>query len=179
MADSNNEAYPSDATLNALTEDLHTGLEYISTGQAPYYLHFRKLVSRLLLATAPASDLRAYDEGSLDIGVKSGYFFDGENLRTYAGSTGNTLADDKAAIYVYLSQSGGLVITEYISFPDWNVPHVRLAQIVTSGGDITSITDCRGQNIFTPPGASAKSACDAIVCIDNEVVCYENSPVMI
>jgi hypothetical protein len=158
------EVYPSDNELLNLQTDAETGVEYIPTGTAPYYLHFRKLLYRLLLATQRANDLRVYDEGGLDIGVKSGKFWLGTELISYEGSSGNTLADDKENIYVYLDSSGSLVINEYSSFPDMaQTPHIRLAQISTSGGDIDSITDCRaGHNVVMPSAAgSAKKTIEA------------------
>ena len=45
------EVYPSDNALLNIQTDAETGVEYIPTGTAPYYLHFRKLLYRLLLAT--------------------------------------------------------------------------------------------------------------------------------
>ena len=44
------EVYPSDNDLLNITGDSETGVEYIPTGTAPYYIHFRKLLYRLLLA---------------------------------------------------------------------------------------------------------------------------------
>jgi hypothetical protein len=149
------EVYPSDNTLLNIQSDDETGIEYIATGTAPYYLQFRKLLYRLLLATRRANDLRVYDEGNLDIGVRKGKFWTDTELVSYEGSSGNTLADDKASIYVYLNSSGSLVTNEYSGFPDMAaVPHIRLAIVSTSDGDITSITDCRaGHNIVMPYGA--------------------------
>jgi hypothetical protein len=146
------EAYPSDNELLNMQSDSETGVEYIPTGTAPYYLHFRKLLYRLLLGARRANDFRIFDEGGLDIGVKPGKFWLGTELISYAGSTSNTLADDKANIYIYLDSSGTLVTNEYGGFPDMAAtPHIRLAQICTSGGDIDSITDCRaGHNIAIP-----------------------------
>jgi len=149
------EVYPSDNELLNMQSDSETGVEYIPTGIAPYYLHFRKLLYRLLLAMRRANDLRVYDEGGLDIGVKPGKFWLGTSLVNYAGSTSNTLADDKANIYIYLNSSGTLVTNEYSGFPDMaTTPHIRLAQVSTSGGDIDSIIDCRtGHNFIMPYGA--------------------------
>lgn len=138
------EVYPSDNELLNLQQDGETGVEYIATGQSPYYLHFRKLLYRLLLAIRRANDLRVYDEGGLDIGVKPGKFWADTQLVNYGGSSGNTLADDKANIYIYLTSAGVLVTNEYTGFPDMaTTPHVRLAIVTTSDGDITSIDDCR------------------------------------
>lgn len=149
------EVYPTDNELLNLISDAETGVEFIPTGTAPYYLHFRKLLHRLLLATKRANDLRVYDEGGLDIGVKSGKFWIGTTLVTVAGSSGNTLADDKAAIYVYLDSSGNLVTNEYTAFPVMSVTaHVRLAIIETSGGDIASITDARDHHSIVVPATA-------------------------
>jgi hypothetical protein len=138
------EVYPSDNELLNLQTDGETGVEYIATGQSPYYLQFRKLLCRLLLATRRANDLRVYDEGGLNIGVKPGKFWAGTQQVNYAGSSGNALADGKANIYVYLTSAGVLVTNEYSGFPDMaTTPHIRLAIVTTSGGDITAIGDCR------------------------------------
>ena len=149
------ETYPTDNELLNMQSDGETGVEFIPTGTAPYYLNFRKLLYRLLLATCRANDLRIYDEGSLDIGVKAGKFWFGTQLVEYEGSSGNTLADDKENIYIYLDSTGGLVTNEYSNFPEMaTVPHIRLAIVSTSGGDIDSITDCRaGHNFFLPYGS--------------------------
>ena len=111
------EVYPSDNELLNIQSDIETGVEYIPTGTAPYYLQFRKLLYRLLLAAQRANDLRVFDEGGLDIGVKSGKFWLGTEQINYQGSSGNTLADDKLSIYIYLDSSGSLVTDEYTNFP--------------------------------------------------------------
>jgi hypothetical protein len=146
------EVYPSDNELLNIQSEDETGVEYIPTGTAPYYLQFRKLLYRLLLAARRANDLRVYDEGGLDIGVRAGAFWLGTQLINYPGSSGSTLADDKANIYIYLNSSGNLVINEYTGFPDMvTTPHIRLAIVSTSSGDIDSITDCRlGHNFVMP-----------------------------
>ena len=146
------EVYPSDNELLNLQTDSETGVEYIPTGTSPYYLHFRKLLYRLLLATQRANDLRVYDEGGLDIGVKAGKFWLGAELIEYNGSSDNTLADDRENIYVYLDSDADLVSDEYDSFPNMETtPHIRLAIVSTSGGDIELITDCRvGHNFVVP-----------------------------
>lgn len=148
------EVYPSDNELLNLQEESETGVEYIATGQSPYYLQFRRMMYRLILATRRANDLRVYDESGLDIGVKPGKFWAGTQQVDYAGSSGNALADDKANVYVYLTGAGILVTNEYSGFPDMaTTPHIRLAIVTTSDSDIASIVDCRsGQNVL-PYGA--------------------------
>jgi hypothetical protein len=161
------EEYPSDNELLNLTEEAETGAEYIETGKAPYYVEFRKLLYRLLLATRRANDLRVYDEGGLHIGVKAGSYFAGGSLVEYAGSSGNTLADNKDTIYVYLDADGNLVTEEYDAFPEVFVNHLRLARVSTSGGDITSIVDCRGQQMWFAAGMISEGAMARLVSVEN------------
>ncbi len=149
------EVYPSDNDLLQIISEAGTGVEYIPTGTAPYYLHFRKLLYRLLQACRRGNDLRVYDEDGLSIGVKAGKYWIGSTLISYGGSGGNSLADDKAAVYVYLDSAGSLVINEYTAWPDMQTTkHVRLAVITTSGGDITSIVDARDHHSTAVPGSA-------------------------
>jgi hypothetical protein len=149
------EVYPSDNELLNITNDDETGVEYIPTGTAPYYLHFRKLLYRLLLAAKRSNDLRVFDEGGLEVGVKSGKFWVDGDLVSYPGSSGNTLADDKDSIYVYLDSSGDLVTDEYTSFPEMSSQtHIRLAVVQTSEGDIISMEDARDHHSIAMPSGS-------------------------
>ena len=137
------EVYPSDNDLLNLVSEAETGVEYIATGQAPYYLEFRKLLYRLLTATRRTNDLRVYDEGGLDVGIKAGSFLNNVNDKvSYAGSSGNTLTDN-ATNYLYLD-SAGLLVINTTGFPATTVVHVRLATVVTAAGDLVSIADERG-----------------------------------
>jgi hypothetical protein len=146
------EVYPSDNELLNLESDSVTGVEYIATGQSPYYVEFRRMLYRLLLVSKLANELRVYDEGGLNVGVKGGSFWNGLSLVSYAGSIGNLLADDKDNIYLYINSSGLLVIDEYSGFPDMaGTSHVRLARVKTVSGDIESIIDCRGGLNFSLP----------------------------
>jgi hypothetical protein len=149
------EVYPSDNQLLNIQSDSQTGVEYIPTGSSPYYVQFRRLLYRLLLATVRANDLRVYDEGGLEIGVKSGAFWSNCELKSFAGASGVELSDDKEHIYIYLDSDGELVVDEYSGFPDMKaVPHIRLAVAETSGGDIQSIVDARmGHNFVLPFGS--------------------------
>ena len=150
------EVYPSDNALLNLSSEGETGVEYIETGKAPYYLEFRKLLYRLLEATKRANDLRVFDAGGLKIGVKAGKYWDGLSLCEYAGVSEVSLADDKEHIYVYLDGDGNLVTTEYSDWPVSSVSHIRLAEVVTSGGDVSSITDARGGHMWFMPGGVEK-----------------------
>jgi hypothetical protein len=173
------EVYPSDNELLNIQSDSETGVEYIPTGTSPYYLQFRKLLYRLLLAAGRANDLRVYDEGGLNIGVKKGKFWLGTELVSYNGSSGNTLADDKANIYIYLDSGGNLVTNEYNSFPSMvTVPHIRLAIVTTSDGDIQSITDSRaGHNVVMPYGAGGLKQTIEAHTVDGTLTAAESGSV--
>ncbi len=154
------EVYPSDNELLAITSDNETNVEYIPTGTVPYYLEFRKLLYRLLLASKRANDLRVYKAGGLDIGVKPGRYWVGVNLVSYGGTGLDVpLADDKANIYIYLDSAGTLVINEYTGWPDMtSSPHVRLAVVTTVGGDITSLADARDHHSIAMPSSGGGGA---------------------
>jgi hypothetical protein len=145
------EIYPSDAELGALLADEDTGVEYIPTGTAPYYVHFRRLLHRLLLSCKKANELRLYHEGGLTFGVKAGSFYNGNTLVEYAGSSGNVVQDDKATIFVHLNYDGSITIGHQL-FPQVSSGcFVCLAEMTSSGGVITSIKDSRGRYNFRVP----------------------------
>ena len=154
------EIYPSDNDLLAITSDDDTGVEYIATGQIPYYLQFRKLLYRLLLSVKRGNDFRVYKAGGLDIGVKPGKCWDNSiALIDYVGISGVGLADDKTNIYVYLNSTGALITNEYTAFPDMStIPHLRLSKITTLNGEITSLEDARDHHSFMIPGGGGGSS---------------------
>ena len=153
------EVYPGDSELLNIQSDEFTGVEYIAAGTSPYYLQFRRLLYRLLLSVRRANELRLYDQGGLYVGVKPGAFWCGPELVEYSGSEYNCLADDKESIFVYLDSDLNLVIDEYDEFPDMSeIAHVRLAIVTTSGGDIESITDCRGSYGYVMPSGAGGQA---------------------
>ncbi|MBI1373909.1 MAG: hypothetical protein GC159_14395 [Phycisphaera sp.] len=147
------EYYPDDAALLALTEDAETGVEYIPTGLSPYYLEFRKLVSRLLDATRRANDLRVYQDGDLTIGVRAGRCAIASTPISYAGATGVSITDD-ATTHVWLDASGALQSGES-GLPTDRATFVPLAQVVAASGAITSITDLRGEALLCVPPVGA------------------------
>ena len=145
------EVYPSDDDLLALLSDTETGVEYIPTGTAPYYLQFRKLLYRLLLATKRANDFRLFPEGGLSFGVKPGVFWAGKTQKVYSGSTGNAARDDRTD-FVYLDQDMNIVI-DSMPVELWEPfgPMVFLAMVTSVDGVITNIEDCRNRHITSMP----------------------------
>lgn len=137
------ERYPDDTMLLALETDLATGVEYIPTGKNPYYLEFRKLIQRLLLAGERANDLRVYQADDLAIGVRPGRCRIGGASIPFAGEEPISLENNKT-FSVWLD-SGGTVQVADDGLPVDRTTFLPLAEIVTASGAITSITDLRGE----------------------------------
>ena len=137
------EIYPEEQELLAITEDEHTGVEYIPTGKTPYYLEFRKLLHRLTLAAARSGDLRPFADGAATIGVKSGRaVINGQNIN-FAGAEDVALTNN-ALNRVYLDETGALQITTG-DFPGDRSVYLPLAEVTLDAGVITSLTDLRGE----------------------------------
>jgi hypothetical protein len=146
------ERYPPDAELLALDADAHTGVEYIPTGTTPYYLVFRKLLQRTLLAAARANDLRVYACGDLAIGVRPGRcLIDGSPI-AFAGQT-DLAIDPSATTDVYLDPAGTVTLSTD-GLPDRRSQFIPLARVVADASAITSLTDLRGEAFLASPSGS-------------------------
>jgi hypothetical protein len=108
------------------------------------------LLYRLLLATKRANDFRLYDEGGLMYGVKPGKFWDGNTCIEYAGSSGNIMPDNDTK-YIYLDKTGAVRFVDYEMWFNPSQAEVRLAEVTTLNGDITSIVDARDQHSTSIP----------------------------
>ncbi len=137
------ERYPDDATVLALESDAATGVEYIPTGQSPYYLHFRKLLQRLLLATCRANDLRVYQDGDLSIGVRSGRCLIHNTPIAFTG-TEFVGVTNNAVTHVWLDNTGS-VQTGTSGLPTDRTDFLPLAEVTADAGAITQIIDLRGE----------------------------------
>jgi len=156
--------YPDNTTLLALfgtTLDptLYPGSEI---GESPWYVTWLKMMHRLgRLLTAPGA-LEPYkdDATELTLGVRAGYYMDGQTPRTYAGGT-IALTDD-ATNYVYLT-AAGVLSKSTSAWPSVSVPHVRIAIVLTgtasasaeSGFRWADVTDYRAWAMFSVLGSAA------------------------
>lgn len=140
------ERYPDDAALLALTTDAHTGVEYIPTGQSPYYLEFRRLLQRLLLATARANDFRVYVDGDLSVGVRSGRCMIDNTPIDFSGLTGIAV-DNNTTTWLWLDAAGD-VQTSTTSLPADRTTFVPLAMITTDAGVIDEVVDLRSEALL-------------------------------
>ncbi len=147
------ELYPDDATLLAMTVEEHTGVEMIETGQSPYYLQFRKLVHRLLLATARANDLRVYRDGPLAIGVKAGRSSIAGNAIAFEGAA-DIAVSDEATTFVWLDAAGA-VQTATDAMPGDRATFFPLAEITAAAGAITAVLDRRGEGMHVVPAVDS------------------------
>jgi hypothetical protein len=146
------ERYPDDAALLALTQDAATGVEYIATGQSPYYVQFRRLMQRLLLAAQRANDFRVFQDGDLTVGVRGGRCVVSNASVNFAGSSGVALANNTTtSLWI---NTAGAVTTGTSGFPADRTAYLPLAQVVTSAGAITSIADIRGEALLAIPSLS-------------------------
>lgn len=137
------ELYPSDGALLAMETDAQTGVEFIATGESPYYLSFRKLMQRLLLVASRANDLRVYQDDALSVGVRGGRCVIGGVSLNYAGESAVAVGNN-ATTSVWLD-SAGVVQTGESGFPADRASHARLAEVVSAAGAITEVRDYRGE----------------------------------
>ena len=147
------ERYPDDATLLALAQDTVTGVDYIPTGKSPYFLEARRLTQRSLLAGQRANDLRVYQDGDLTIGIRSGRCVINDQPIEFIGITGFSIAAN-ATTNVWLDATGAIILS-LDTLPTDRSTFVPLAQVVTSGGSISSITDLRGEAFLHIPSLTA------------------------
>lgn len=166
-----------DADLNALSgsTDTEQGIPYPAIYESPYYTSFYRMVHRLLEVARRAGDLRVYKDGDLTFGLRAGTFLDGDSLRTVEARQDQPLTDN-ATNYIYLTVEGTLV-TDTAGFPvPSDTPHLQLAVITTTDGNYAhaNIADRRGSALFQP---SRGHFPEQLLCINNAVVCVNNSPV--
>jgi len=143
------ERYPDDAALLAIEQDDATGVEFIPTGRSPYYLEFRKMLQRLLLASGRANDLRVYEDGDLTVGVRPGRCVIKGQAISFAGSTQQAL-DNNQTTSIWLDQTGTLQVGTS-GFPTDRTTFVPLAEVTTATGAITQIEDRRGEAFINVP----------------------------
>ncbi len=143
------ERYPSDASLLAITEDATSGVEYIPTGQSPYFLEFRKLIQRLLLVANRANDLRVYQDGDLTIGIRPGRCLINNSVIDYPGAVSIGVASNTTS-YLWLD-STGLLQVGVSGLPTDRTAFAPLAEIISGTSSITAITDLRGEAFLHIP----------------------------
>lgn len=143
------ELYPDDEALLNLVQDGDTGIEYIPTGKTPYYLEFRKLVQRIILAAHLSNELRPYQDGTLTIGLRAGRVLINGTAIAFSGATNLSLTNN-ATNNIYVDNTGQVVVTTQ-PLPADRSSHVPIATVTTSGGGVDDILDLRGELSLSAP----------------------------
>lgn len=146
------ERYPADNELLASTQDPGTGVEYIPNGKSPYFLEFRRLVQRTLLAAARANDLRVFVDGDLTVGVRAGDYVIADTPIHFAGAEHVTVPP-AATTHLYFDAAGELQLGDALPEQRWT--HLPLATVVADATRITAIVDLRGQAFLHVPSLAA------------------------
>lgn len=167
------ERYPDDAELLALDADTHTGVEYIRTGTTPYYLEFRRLIQRTLLASARANDLRVYADGDLTVGVRPGRCRIDAQSVAFAGQTHVALSPSQTTD-IYLD-SAGLIQQSTSGLPASRSQFVPLARVMTDASSIISMVDLRGEAFLAAPPAGIEGLETTTTEIDQALQGIESS----
>ena len=141
------EYYPDNATLLALTEDEHTGGEYIPTGLSPYFVEYRQMQQRLMLAAARASDLRVHQDGDLSVGVRAGRCAIAGNRISFNGSESISVASEQTT-YLWLDSSG-ILQSSTTGWPTDRIMVLPIAQVTAGESSISSVTDVRGETFLS------------------------------
>jgi hypothetical protein len=142
------EWYPDDASLLTLTQDPATGVEYIPTGQSPYYLSFRRLLYRLLRATERANDFRVYQDGALSLGVRPGRAHLAGQAIDFAGQTGIGIGAE-VTVHVWLDDQG--LVQTGNSWPSDRTSFLPLATVTSDAEAVETVTDRRGEAYLQLP----------------------------
>lgn len=145
------ERYPDDASLLAMSQDPATGVELIPTGQSPYFLAFRRLMQRTLLAAQRANDLRVYQQGDLTVGVRSGRCTLGTVSIDFAGAENLSLSPS-ATTWIWLESDGQ--IHQGTSLPTAVAQAMPLALAISDSQAITSLTDRRSDSFLLRPNVA-------------------------
>ncbi len=162
------ERYPDDATLLALAQDPTTGVEYIPTGRSPYFLEFRRLVQRTLLAAQRANDLRVYQDANLTVGVRPGRCVINNTPIAFAGASSLPVAANNTS-YLWLDSTGA-VQSATTALPADRTTFVPLACVTAATATITAITDLRSEAFLHAPSLSALGVTATASAINQAVV---------
>ena len=154
------------------TTDTVTDFDLPVAGENYVHTGIQRMQRVLTIAYLP-NELRVFKDGDLTFGVRSGRWFNGDDLVEPAQVDAQSLTNNQTN-YIYYT-SGGVLTVNITGFPvPTATPHIRLATVLTAAGTYayTDITDYRGPNCFVVSGGSSN-----IVCYENDVVCYENEVV--
>ncbi len=159
--------YPDEADIETYLAAL--GVEIVDENNSNFMAQQKEFVYGLINAVRWAASLGVWLPSSSTFNVRGGKYNWRGTVKTYtAGSAVDPTDNDTT--YVWMDPDN--TIGSGIDGSGWpSHDHIKLAEIVVdSGGDITDITDLRGESFLQ----HANYGSGEIVCNDNEPVCYEN-----
>ena len=127
------------------TTDSGTDLIYPTIYESTYYTTMYRFLQRLLLlgSSPGGNELRVCMDGSLTVEVRAGRIQVGSNSYTYAGCTGEALADDETN-YVYLAMAdiaaGDAVTVNTTGFPTDDALFIPLAVVLTGSASVAAVS---------------------------------------
>jgi len=140
------------AQVNALenTRDSLTGLIYTQRGTNPSYEAMVNWIWHLSQASFHAGLVKLDDANDTTIRIMPGRFTINGTALSYAGEAIDLSAYNNDTAYVWAYDSASTLTIGYgTDAAGWpTVNHVKLAEVVLSGGAITSITDRRAEHIM-------------------------------
>jgi len=162
--------YPAEADIETYLTAL--GLELIDENNNNFKQQEKQYVWGLINAVRWAASLGVWCPSSSTFKVRGGKYNWRGTVKTYtAGSAVDPTDNDTTYIWMNPDNTVGSGI-DGSGWPSYD--HIKLSEIVVdSGGDITDVTDLRGESLLQP----ANSGTAEIVCKNNAVVCKNNQVV--
>ncbi len=159
--------YPDIADIETYLAGL--GLEIVDEDNSNFMAQYKQFVYGLINAVRWAASLGVWLPSSSTFNVRGGKYSFRGTVKTYAAGSAVDPTDNDTT-YVWMNPDN--TIGSGIDGGGWpSYDHIKLAEIVVdSEGDITDITDLRGESLQQ----HANYGTAEIVCYENEIVCYEN-----
>ena len=159
--------YPPEADIETFLATL--GIEIVDENNNNFMAQYKQFVYGLINAFRWAASLGVWLPSSSTFNVRDGKYNWRGTVKTYTAA-GVVNPTDNDTTYIWMKPDN--TIGSGIDGSGWpSYGHIKLAEIVVdSDGDITDITDLRGESLLQ----HANYGTAEIVCNDNVPVCYEN-----
>ena len=162
--------YPAEAEIETFLASL--GLEIVDENNNNFMAQQKQFVYGLINAVRWAASLGVWCPSSSTFNVRGGKYNWRGTVKTYTPGSAVDPTDNDTT-YVWMNPDN--TIGSGIDGSGWpSYDHIKLAEIVVdSGGDITGVTDLRGQSLLQHKNYGTAE----IVCKNNAVVCKNNQVV--
>lgn len=160
--------YPAEADIDTALSN--AGLEIPTENNANFITEFKQFYWGILNSLSWAMALGVYAATATTVNVRGGKYLYKGTVKTYTPAAAIDPADNDTT-YIWLTASNTVSSgTDAAGWP--SSEHYKLAEVTTdSDGNITAITDLRGQNFLRIVRDFIEAA--DVVCFDGDVVCYE------